>query len=247
MDMFDFDSKEQVSSLFDKPGFVDFKGDGINIAEFSGELVNVNENFESRYIKPPISNDVDDDLLKYEDAVKLAKDIVISKGSRHFAIINGSFIFGDFIEALIVENNWHIKKMTISTLSMSDNNIDSLANLLNGDYVDALDLIVSVFFFSHERHNLIKYMYEELDKKNKFQLAVAATHCKTCIFETHCGKFIVMHGSPNLRSSNNIEQFVVEENEVLYNFNHEYQMRIIEKFKTINKAVRNTNLWSVVK
>jgi hypothetical protein len=168
----------------------------------------------------------------------MAKDIKVEKDTRIFAIINGSFIFGDFIEALIVENNWGIKEMTISTLSMSDENIDSLANLINGDYLDKLNLIISTFFYANEYNRgtcLVNYMYEQLDKDNKFQLSVAATHCKTCIFETHCGLKIVIHGSANLRTSDNLEQIMIEENETLYNFNLEYQEQIIEKFKTINK------------
>jgi hypothetical protein len=49
-----------------------------------------------------------------------------------------------------------------------------------------------------------------------------------------------------LRSSGNIEQFVIEDNEELYNFNKEYQDRIIEKYKTINKTIRSQQLWQQV-
>jgi hypothetical protein len=239
--------------MFDLPDIPTFQvpdipefGTEINLAEFSG-FVDVNQEFNTRYIKPPITKDIPDHLLKYEYAEDLAKDIVIEKGGRHFVIINGSFIFGDFIEALIVRNNWHVKKMTISTLSLSQNNVDSMANLLGGNFVDELNLIISAYFFSHERHNLIEYMYDELDKDNKFQLAVAGTHCKTCIFETHCGKFVVIHGSANLRTSANIEQIMIEENEILYNFNNDYQDSIISKYKTIQKPIRVNKLWKTIK
>lgn len=123
----------------------------------------------------------------------------------------------------------------VSLLSMSENNVDSLANLLNGGYVDSLDLIVSDYFFSHERRNLVPYMYQELDKDDKFQLAASSTHCKLCLIETHCGMKIVMHGSANLRSSSNIEHICIEENPALYDFNMEFQAAIIEKYKTIRK------------
>lgn len=202
--------------------------------------------FNTRYIKPPKCKEISEHLLKYSNAEHLAKDIKISKKDRYFVIVNGSFIFGDFIEALVVLNNYHIKKMTISTLSMSENNVDSLANLLNGNFIDELNLIISDYFFSHERNNLVKYIYEELDKNNKFQLAVASTHCKLCLFETHCGKHVLIHGSANLRSSSNIEQFIVEENESLYNFNDNYQREIINIYKTINKSLRGDTLWQAV-
>ena len=188
--------------------FEDFK---IDLSNFSDFKLNIFEEFTNRYIKPPISNEIPESLLKYSDALKLAKELKISRLDRYFIIINGSFIFGDFIEALIVHNNWRIKSMTISTLSLSENNIDSLANLLNGGYLDELNLIVSDYFFSHEQHGLIPYAYRELDRGDNFQLAVAGTHCKTCIFETHNGGYVCIHGSANLRSSGNIEQFVIEE------------------------------------
>ena len=216
---------------------------GVNMADFAGET---EDTFKTRYIKPPKSREIPEHKLKYDLAINLAKDIKPEPGCRYFVILDGKFIAGDFIEAFITEHNLHIKRMTISTLSMSENNVDSLANLINGGFVDELNLIVSDFFFSHERRNLIPYLYEQLDKDDKFQLAVAGTHCKTCIIETHDGMFFVIHGSANLRSSSNIEQIMIEENRELYDFNHEYQMRIIEKYKTIKKGIRYEKLWDTI-
>lgn len=202
--------------------------------------------FSIRYVKPPKAVNIPDFLLKYSHAKQLVDDIDIQKESRFFVIINGTFIFGDFIEALIVENNYHVKKMTISTLSLSENNVDSLANLLNGGFVDELNLIVSDYFYSHERNSLIPYIYKELDKKDKFQFAAAGTHCKTCNIETYDGLKIIIHGSANLRSSGNIEQICIEENEMIYDFNDQYQDRILEKYKTIKKSIRSEKAWNLI-
>jgi hypothetical protein len=218
----------------------------IEQSDFSNFEVDFEVEFDTRYIKPPKSKEITDQQTKYANAEKLAKDINITIDTRYFVIVNGSFIFGDFIEALIIEKGYKVKSMTISTLSMSENNVDSLAGLLEDGYVDELNLIVSDYFYSHERHNLTPYIFKELDRYNKFQLAAASTHCKVCIFETYCGKFIVLHGSCNLRSSSNIEQFVIEENKELYDFNYGYQMKILDKFKTINKAVRSNQLWKAI-
>lgn len=200
----------------------------------------------SRYVKPPKCKDVPERLLKYRNAEQLAKDLKPEKGMRVFVMLDGSFIAGDFIEAFCVEHNLHVKQMTISTLSLSQNNVDSLNNLLEGGYVDELNLVVSDYFFSHERQGLIPYIYEVLDKGNKFQLAVAGTHCKLTMIETHCGLKIIMHGSANLRSSGNIEHICIEENEALFGFNQEIQSAIIDKYKTINKSVRHETLWQAV-
>jgi len=225
----------QADFEFDTEAFSDFEID-----------FETHTDFETRYIKPPRTKEIPEHRLKYKNAEQLAKKLVIEEGCRYFVIVDGSFIFGDLIEAFIVHNNARIKKMTTSTLSMSQNNVDSLKNLLVGGYIDELNLIVSDYFFSHERNNLIRYIYDELDLDNKFQLAVASTHCKMCIFETYGGKKIVMHGSANLRSSSNIEQLVIEESKDLYDFNDEYQNRIINVYKTINKSLRRTKLWQAV-
>ena len=196
-----------------------------------------------------------EEFLVYEHAQKLADEIDITETKRAFAIIAGTFIFGDFIEALIKKYDWHVKKMTISTLSMTEANVDSLANLLNGDYVDELDLIISGFHYSHKRWTIVKYTYDELDKDNRFQLAVADCHTKICIFETHCGRKIIIHGSANLCSSGCIEQVVIEQSAALYDFNYEIHQKIIKIFKTINKdsepnklkGVRGKNLINAIK
>lgn len=203
-------------------------------------------NSQSRYINPPKCREIPERLLKYEYAEQLAKGITPERGMYCFAVLDGKFIAGDFIEAFCVEHNLHVKRMVISTLSMSQDNVDSLKNLMDGDYVDALDLIVSDYFFSHERRNLVPYLYQELDKNDRFQLAAASTHCKLCILETHDGLKIVMHGSANLRSSSNIEHICIEENPELYDFNLLVQSEILAKYQTIKKSVRRSDLWQAV-
>ena len=200
----------------------------------------------SRYIKPPRCPEIPERLLKYRFAQDLARDIQPEKGMRVFVLLNGSFVAGDFVEAWMTEHGIVAKALTISTLSMSENNVDSLANLLRGGYAGELNLIVSDYFFSHERRNLIPYIYQELDVANKFQLAVAGTHCKTVLIETVGGSKVVMHGSANLRSSSNLEHICIEENPDLYDFIYETQKSILEKYQTIQKGIRHENLWQAV-
>ena len=54
-----------------------------------------------------------------------------------------------------------------------------------------------------------------------------------------------MHGSANLRSSGNIEQFTMEENPELFDFYDQHLSRIVEKYATIRKPIRNSNAWEL--
>lgn len=203
-----------------------------------------------RYIQPHGCEEIDEWRVKYSNAEKFAKEIgELKAGSRIFALLDGKFIFGDFIEALIVQKNWEVEDLTISTLSMSQDNVDSLYNLINGDYVKSLNLIVSHYFFENERHpqnGLMPYLYEKLDINDCLQVAVASVHTKISMIKTACGKKIVIHGSANLRTSSNIEQIAIEHLPELFDDWHKAHHQIIERHKTINKAVRRTELWSAI-
>ena len=202
---------------------------------------------ESRFIEPHDCEAVAEYRVKYANAQKLADDIgSIPDGFRAFIVLDGKFVFGDFLEALIVKNNWHCEELTISTLSMSQENIDSLANLVNGGYLKQLNIVISHFYFANERAGLMPYLYDRLDIDDALQVAVASVHTKIAMIRTVCGRQIVIHGSANLRTSSNIEQIVIENSPELFKFCGDIHHGIINAHKTINKPVRRTALWDAV-
>lgn len=201
----------------------------------------------TRFVEPHDCEEIDEWRVKYANAEKLADAVgPLPEGFRAFVILDGKFIFGDFIEALIVKNNWLCQELTISTLSMSQDNVDSLENLISGGYLQQLNLIVSHYYFANERHGLMPYLYEHLDVDEVLQVAVASVHTKIAMIRTRCGKKITIHGSANLRTSSNIEQIVIEHSPTLFDFCAQVHHAIIDRHKTINKAVRRTDLWSAV-
>ena len=206
------------------------------------EFIAADESEETRYTKPRVVEEGAQQVM-FENALSLARAIEIKEGMRVDAFVSGNFIFGDFIEAFLTEKDAKAETMTISTLSLNQNNIDSLAELMRNDYIGELNMIVSVYFWGNERHGLIPYIYRELDMGNRFQLAVADVHAKTVHFATSGGKKIVIHGSANLRSSGNVEQFTIEENPSLYEFYNEKLGALVEKYGTIRKNIRTRDVW----
>jgi hypothetical protein len=198
---------------------------------------------DTRLIKPPKSKDK---TAAWKNAKKTASKIEITPGMSYFGIIDGSFIFGDLIEALLVGKRIRARRLDIQTLSLSQENVDSLATLLIKGYVKELNLIISDYFFAHERKVLIPYIYEHLDIADRFQLAVCGLHTKIITMELTEGIKLVIHGSANLRSSGNIEQIAIQDSAEIYDFIIEMNDKIIKKFNTINKSIRRKRLWLVL-
>jgi hypothetical protein len=178
-------------------------------------------------------------LVRYEHAEQLARDLgpLAEVGARAHAVVSGNFIFGDFIEAWICEHDWTVPNLHIGTLSLSAENIDSLANLLIGEWVQRLHLTVSDYWFAHERgrDGLVPYAYQELDLGgDRFQLAVTASHAKVTLIETTAGARYVLHGSANLRSSASIEQLAIEHDPELYDFHRSWLTALEDQYHTIH-------------
>ena len=225
----------------------DFKAD----FDFSFDI-GLSNAVDTRYMKARKAKPIPNERIKYSNAKKLAKKIKIEDDVSWDIIVPGNFVFGDLIEAIIMENNAKVTEMTVSTLSLDQNNVDSFKNLFVWGRLDKLNLIVSDWYYSHERKALIPYIIDELDIDNKFQLAIAGIHTKIVLMETLGGKKIVMSGSANLRSSDNIEQFTIEENKELYDFHKEWHDTIINNFSIIDKSKerlqhhRGMALWKIL-
>lgn len=201
-----------------------------------------------------------DDIGRYaafENAEVFARQLDLTPGARTFAWVDGSFIFGDVVEALITERRVGVKRLYITSLSFSEENIDSLKNVMTimGDELEKIVLVLSGYQYSHEKYRLVPYMYQELDDgTNRFQCAFGGWHCKIITLETVLGHTITIHGSANLRSSNSIEQVMAEvDNRDLHDFNARIMDDIAARFGTINhdapyhrmRRIENKEAWEV--
>lgn len=198
-----------------------------------------------RYVRPTVKP-IPARKVKWEHAKTAAANLSITHGDRIYFIVSGNFIFAEFIEAIIYKHNWHIKRMIVSTLSMSYDNVFTFKNLIKGNYVEQLDVILNNAFYVHERNGIVRALVQECDIDDKFQLAIAGTHCKIIQIETMDGLKITIHGSSNLRSSGNLEQGIIETDADIYDFNEQTHDAIITKYATIDKAVRRKVLWDAI-
>lgn len=192
----------------------------------------------------------------WEHARDMARDLVIDNEHETFAFASGNFVFGDLIEALVDARKLTIRTLGIQTLSMSDENIDSLRNVLEMQPVERLDLVLSDYWYAHESHKtgLVPYLFEELDLDGLgLRVAFAGVHCKVVTIETLRGNHLTMHGSANLRSSGNVEQLHISPDDGLYEFCDNMTQRMLDAYDVVNqgsrkrkKSVRRAKLWQAV-
>ena len=202
-----------------------------NIADFDlSDIGNVNTRYcKPRFPKKPVT-------VQYDYAEQLARDIQLYPGEQLHCIVGGNFIFGDIFEALLSAKNVIAKSMHVSTLSLSQNNIDSFRTLLEHGWTEHLTVAISNYFYSHERNNMIPYMLQQLDIDDRFDLMVFRNHTKLTLMEIGNIK-LVMTGSANLRSSRSVEQFALQESGELYDFYRTWFDEQMEKHSIINKEV----------
>ena len=185
-------------------------------------------------------------VVKYEYAKDMAAQIGKVKENEHiFALVSGNFIAGDFIEAYLEENDLFAEEIIIATLSLSKENVDSLKNILEWKRCGRMGLLVSDYFFAHERKDGIEYIIETLNYDG-FLLAAAAIHTKITLIKTFCGMNLVIGGSANLRSSRNIEQITIDNSKELYEFNREWIVGLLKKYQATHKSLRGGALWQQV-
>ena len=210
----------------------------------------------SRYDRPRIYDNVLD-AVEYEHACDFVDNLELRDGYRAFAFVSGNFVFGDVLEAMVERRKAAPRDVTIQTLSMSEENIDSLRNvveMMDGG-LERLRIILSVYFWGHEHRpgQLVPYLYEQLDVDGLgFDVAFASIHTKILSMRTICGNKLVMDGSANLRSSRNIEQLRVECDGGLYDYIEGFADKVFAAYSVLNKdmpypkPVRGNRLWGAI-
>ena len=236
---------DDLGDLFSNIDFeIDFDTDDFDIWSGDEEQGDKKKHVEAvpqehvRILKPKFDIATVSHTVMFENAMEFAKQVSLKNGHRTFAWVSGSFIFGDLLEALVTARNVTVKKLYMTSLSFSQDNIDSLRNVMDlmGDDLKKVVLVFSGYQYSHEKFNLVPYMYRTLDNpKNNVQIAFGGWHTKIITFETLLGNTITIHGSANLRSSNSVEQVMIEiNNRQLHQFNARIMQGIADKFGTIN-------------
>lgn len=215
-----------------------------------GDFLLVNEDEKTRIMQPKMARSAVYQSVDYKRAEDMAQKISLEKGSRTTVIVPGNFIFGDLLEALIIGRGIDADELVISTLSISQDNVDSLKTIMLARPSMKLSMVVSGYFYSHYKYDLVPYIYRELDMDDRFQIAFTNTHMKIALISSRKGTRYTLTGSANMRSSSSLEQFDMDEGMERYEFFHSALMALVDKYRTIDYTVpkigRGLQSWQVV-
>lgn len=192
--------------------------------------------------------------VAFENACAMAKAIDLE--SDYFAIVPGSFVFGDLLEALSLKKALKPKRMYITTLGMSPENVDSLVNIHDYLRCEEINLIVSSYYASVERNKNIPYIIDQFAGRN-MNLAVCGNHSKISLIERCEGSDFVVFGSANLSSSANLEVFAIIHDPAVVAYVRKVLAGIMSRWTVVkgstretifenNKENRTTDLWKRV-
>ena len=141
---------------------------------------------------------------------------------------------------------WTIEQMTIQTLSLNRYNIDSIANVVRMSGMSELRIVISYYWYANYLHAkkgeqaLVPYLFETLEPLTNLSVAIMRTHSKVVSVLTKKGGKVVMHGSANLRSSDNVEQVCIECDPDLYDFVEAFADEAIAEYDVVKKNGRKT-------
>lgn len=200
--------------------------------------------------KPKKFVDVPAHKIKAKNAQPLAKQLAALKGDNVLVncLIPGNFVFCDLLAAIAKELPGGIKDLKIGTLSYSYENVDTFKSMFDDGVLKHLSLIVSDYFYAHERRGIYRYTLEELPL-DRTEVAVAGIHTKIHLIEDEAGNKYCLEGSANLRSSQNVEQFVFIKSASVYDFHNEWLTQLEDKYSVINKKVKSPRgdaLWELI-
>jgi hypothetical protein len=140
-------------------------------------------------------------------------------GESLHGIISGRYALFELIPA-IIEHAGAIEDLHIATLSFNKNNAHDLLQLIDDGHIRKMSLLISYYFKST---SLETYMALVPQLKARGMRTVAMrTHIKLILLKMANGTNYVVESSANLRSSVNLEGFVLTNCPELYRFHHDW-------------------------
>jgi hypothetical protein len=148
-------------------------------------------------------------------------------GEYLHCVINGSYDPWFVVPAVLrLAAPATIAHLWVATLGYNRTNILNMVQLLDAKAIARVSLICSLYFRSVER-DIWDELYNGLTSRGQRVVSVRS-HCKILGFEMSDGRRFLSQGSANLRSSSNLEQFVMTQDGELLAFHTAWMDDVIK-------------------
>jgi len=172
--------------------------------------------------------------VKYDEIVcyktKKFTDVIgdeLKKNVQYRLVTEQSFNAIIVIDYLL--KKYELTEIYIAVYRMNEVSVNKLKGIIDSGDI-ACSILLSSFFRENKRYEkwaeeLIMYA----ERKEKVNIAFAVNHAKVFLAKTKDNRHIVFEGSGNLSDNARIEQYLIEDNEVTYNFHKEWISETLNK------------------
>lgn len=123
---------------------------------------------------------------------------------------------------------YELQEVYIAVYRMNQMSVNKLLEFINNDDIKC-SIIVSSFFRDNKNYEKwAKDLVSFSSGKSNTKVVFFRNHAKVFLAKTKCGRHIVFEGSGNLSDNARIEQYLIEDNEVTYNFHKEWMDDILK-------------------
>jgi hypothetical protein len=136
---------------------------------------------------------------------------------------------------------YELIEIYMAVYRMNQLSVNRLKSIIDSGRIKC-SILLSSFFRENKKYerwaeNLIQYA----DRKENVKVAFALNHAKVFIAKTKDNRHIVFEGSGNLSDNARIEQYMIEDNELTYNFHKEWIANTINSSEQWNKQSEQWN------
>jgi len=154
-------------------------------------------------------------LINPENARPIISLLPVHPDDRLHCMLRGDFVLCDLIP-LIIAHRGACPHLRVATLGLSAANAEQLANLHAGGLIARITLVASHYFQQVDKTTTFQQVQSILSKCAT--LVICRSHAKVILLPTASGDFYVLEGSANLRSSDNLEQMAVTNDQETHDF-----------------------------
>lgn len=179
---------------------------------------------------------------KQEYLARVKHDEIICKKTKNFTDVIGNELSKNVQYRLVTENSFNaivvidylLKKyelieIYIAVYRMNQVSVNKLKSIIDSDEISCSILLSSFFRENKKYERWAEELIMYATKKKNVKVAFALNHAKVFLAKTKDNRHIVFKGSGNLSDNSRIEQYLIEDNEITYNFHKEWIINTLNK------------------